>query len=53
MAFEKLWFLQKAHAQRFASTGGPEFDQMVARVSQVVEDTYAREQLYASFPPPN
>ncbi|KAL5355797.1 hypothetical protein BJX96DRAFT_171002 [Aspergillus floccosus] len=45
VAFEKLWFLQKAHAQRFASTGGPEFDQMVAKVSHVVEETYHREQL--------
>ncbi|KAL4893435.1 mitochondrial glutamyl-tRNA synthetase [Aspergillus ambiguus] len=45
VAFEKLWFLQKAHAQRFASSGGPSFDQMVTTVSQVVETTYSPEQL--------
>lgn len=38
VAFEKLWFLQKAHAQRFAADGGHDFDQMVNRVSAVVEE---------------
>ncbi|GFF47830.1 glutamate--tRNA ligase, mitochondrial [Aspergillus lentulus] len=45
VAFEKLWFLQKAHAQRFAATGGPVFDEMVAKVSQAVEETYPADQL--------
>ncbi|PKY05547.1 mitochondrial glutamyl-tRNA synthetase [Aspergillus campestris IBT 28561] len=45
VAFEKLWFLQKAHAQRFAATGGPEFDAMVSKVSQVVSDTYSAKEL--------
>ncbi|PWY90254.1 glutamyl-tRNA synthetase [Aspergillus sclerotioniger CBS 115572] len=45
VAFEKLWFLQKAHAQRFAATEGPEFSEMVTKVSQVVENTYSAEQL--------
>ena len=45
VAFEKLWFLQKAHAQRFAATGGPEFDEMVSRVSSVVEETYPLDKL--------
>ncbi|PYI02754.1 Glutamyl-tRNA synthetase [Aspergillus sclerotiicarbonarius CBS 121057] len=45
VAFEKLWFLQKAHAQRFAATEGPEFSEMVTKVSQVVEDTCPAEQL--------
>lgn len=49
VAFEKLWFLQKAHAQRFAATEGPEFSEMVTKVSQVVEDTYPAEQLYVSI----
>ncbi|KAJ6113607.1 Glutamate--tRNA ligase [Penicillium sp. IBT 18751x] len=40
VAFEKLWFLQKAHAQRFAANGGPEFDDMVNRVCEVVEENY-------------
>ncbi|KAJ5563508.1 hypothetical protein N7535_008672 [Penicillium sp. DV-2018c] len=39
VAFEKLWFLQKAHAQRFATNGGPEFDEMVKRVSSAVEES--------------
>jgi glutamyl-tRNA synthetase len=45
VAFEKLWFLQKAHAQRFASTGGPVFDEMVTKVSQAVEETYPADKL--------
>lgn len=45
VAFEKLWFLQKAHAQRFAANGGPEFEEMVRRVSETVENTYSSEQL--------
>jgi glutamyl-tRNA synthetase len=45
VAFEKLWFLQKAHAQRFAASGGPEFDEMVNRVSSVVEETYLLDKL--------
>lgn len=50
VAFEKLWFLQKAHAQRFAATGGPVFDEMVAKVSQAVEETYPADQLYVHNP---
>ncbi|PKX99458.1 glutamate--tRNA ligase MSE1 [Aspergillus novofumigatus IBT 16806] len=50
VAFEKLWFLQKAHAQRFASTGGPVFDDMVAKVSQAVAETYPADQLYVPHP---
>jgi hypothetical protein len=46
VAPEKLWFLQKAHAQRFAASGGPEFDEMVSRVCRVVEETYPADQLY-------
>ncbi|THC92963.1 hypothetical protein EYZ11_007554 [Aspergillus tanneri] len=45
VAFEKLWFLQKAHAQRFAATNAPEFEETVSRVSQVVESTYPIAQL--------
>ncbi|GLA45241.1 hypothetical protein CBS147343_10845 [Aspergillus niger] len=45
VAFEKLWFLQKAHAQRFASTDGPEFTEMVTKVSEEVEKTYPAAQL--------
>ncbi|KAJ5990428.1 hypothetical protein N7522_010635 [Penicillium canescens] len=45
VAFEKLWYLQKAHAQRFAARGGPEFDEMVSRVSSVVEADYPHDKL--------
>ncbi|EAW14485.1 glutamate--tRNA ligase MSE1 [Aspergillus clavatus NRRL 1] len=45
VAFEKLWFLQKAHAQRFAATGGPVFAEMVSKASEVVKETYAADQL--------
>lgn len=51
VAFEKLWFLQKAHAQRFAATGGPEFDEMVSRVTKAVEETYPAAQLYVYITP--
>ncbi|KAJ6164923.1 hypothetical protein N7470_003595 [Penicillium chermesinum] len=45
VAFEKLWFLQKAHAQRFAASGGPQFDEMVKRVAARVQETYSNEAL--------
>lgn len=45
VAFEKLWFLQKAHAQRFAASGGPEFDEMVNRVRLAVEEKYPLDKL--------
>ncbi|KAL2862728.1 glutamate--tRNA ligase MSE1 [Aspergillus lucknowensis] len=51
VAFEKLWFLQKAHAQRFAANGGPEFDDMVSSVSNVVESTTTPEQLSRMIQP--
>ncbi|KAE8145370.1 Glutamyl-tRNA synthetase [Aspergillus avenaceus] len=44
VAFEKLWFLQKAHAQRFAATNSPEFDDMVTKLSKTVQETYPEEQ---------
>ncbi|OOQ84921.1 glutamyl-tRNA synthetase [Penicillium brasilianum] len=45
VAFEKLWFLQKAHAQRFAATGGPQFDEMVNRVCAAVEESHSMDKL--------
>ncbi|EEP79973.1 glutamyl-tRNA synthetase [Uncinocarpus reesii 1704] len=33
VAFEKMWFLQKAHAQRYAASGGPMFDELVRLIS--------------------
>ncbi|KAI2789548.1 Glutamate--tRNA ligase [Penicillium oxalicum] len=45
VAFEKLWFLQKAHAQRFAANGGPQFEQMVNRLCSVVLRDYSGEKL--------
>ncbi|KKK14919.1 glutamyl-tRNA synthetase [Aspergillus rambellii] len=45
VAFEKLWFLQKAHAQRFAANGGPQFDKLTSMVSKAVQSTTPTEQL--------
>ncbi|RAL14905.1 glutamate--tRNA ligase MSE1 [Aspergillus homomorphus CBS 101889] len=46
VAFEKLWFLQKAHAQRFASTPeSPEFQEMVQKVTTAAEAIYPADQL--------
>ncbi|CAL5873305.1 uncharacterized protein PFLUO_LOCUS7576 [Penicillium psychrofluorescens] len=45
VAFEKLWFLQKAHAQRFATTGGIEFEQMVSVVCSTVQEKHFLETL--------
>ncbi|KAJ5723998.1 hypothetical protein N7488_002033 [Penicillium malachiteum] len=45
VAFEKLWFLQKAHAQLFATNGGPGFDDMINRVRTSVEETHSQESL--------
>ena len=42
---EKLWFLQKAHAQRFATAGGPKFDEMVSRACRAVQESYSADQL--------
>lgn len=47
VSFEKLWFLQKAHAQRAAmNTNSPTFEDMVARVSKLVQENHSTEQLY-------
>lgn len=45
VAFEKLWYLQTAHAKKYATEGGPGFDQMVARVSDLVATAYPDEEL--------
>ncbi|KAI9930394.1 hypothetical protein ASPWEDRAFT_26922 [Aspergillus wentii DTO 134E9] len=45
VAFEKLGFLQKAHAQRFAANGGPSFDKTVSWIASAVQETYSPEQL--------
>ncbi|KAI9820982.1 MAG: Glutamate--tRNA ligase mitochondrial [Thelocarpon impressellum] len=37
VAFEKLWFLQKAHAQRYADEGGREFEELVDRVAKTTQ----------------
>ncbi|TPX20934.1 Glutamate--tRNA ligase mitochondrial [Coccidioides immitis] len=46
VAFEKLWFLQKSHAQRYAATGGPKFDELVRLVSNAAESVYTPEQYF-------
>ncbi|KAL1969727.1 hypothetical protein VTN77DRAFT_8280 [Rasamsonia byssochlamydoides] len=45
VAFEKLWFLQKAHAQRFVAEGGAEFEQMVNRVCEAAEQRWSKDEL--------
>ncbi|KXG47852.1 Aminoacyl-tRNA synthetase, class I, anticodon-binding domain, subdomain 2 [Penicillium griseofulvum] len=45
VSFEKLQFLQKAHIQRLVKSGGPEFDEMVKKVSSVVEESYPLDEL--------
>lgn len=37
MALEKLWFLQKAHAQLLSEQGGKSFDDLASRVYAYVE----------------
>ena len=47
VSFEKLWFLQKAHAQRAAmNPNSPTFEEMAARVSKLVQENHSTEQLY-------
>ncbi|OAX81729.1 glutamate-tRNA ligase [Emergomyces africanus] len=45
VSFEKLWFLQSAHAQRYAQEGGPEVEFMVNRIERAVREQYTDEQL--------
>lgn len=45
VAFEKLWFLQKAHSMRYAKEGGPGLDDMVDRVSEAAQAKFTSEQL--------
>jgi len=40
-----MWFLQKAHAQHYASIGGPKFEYMVKQVSEAIERTCPVEEL--------
>lgn len=41
-----MWYLQKAHARRYAASGGPEFEDMVKRVALAAEKAHGQEQLY-------
>ncbi|KAH8696685.1 glutamyl-tRNA synthetase [Talaromyces proteolyticus] len=43
VAFEKMWFLQKAHAQRCASERGPEIQELEDKSSVVAEEILAAE----------
>lgn len=52
VSFEKLWFLQKSHAQRAAmNANSPTFEDMVARVSKLAQENHSTEQLYAHLIP--
>ena len=46
VANEKLDFLQKAHAQRYAAAGGPSFQDMVDRVCRIVRESYSDGAMY-------
>ncbi|KAM5444497.1 Glutamate--tRNA ligase mitochondrial [Microsporum audouinii] len=45
VAFEKLWFLQKAHAKRYAAESGPQFEIMTQQVVNAVQKQFAPETL--------
>ncbi|EEH35583.2 glutamyl-tRNA synthetase, mitochondrial [Paracoccidioides lutzii Pb01] len=45
VSFEKLWFLQSAHAQRYATKGGPEIKFMIDRIEKALKNRYTSEQL--------
>ncbi|EFE42728.1 hypothetical protein TRV_02448 [Trichophyton verrucosum HKI 0517] len=45
VAFEKLWFLQKAHAKRYAAEGGPQFEAITQQVVNAVLRRFTPENL--------
>ncbi|KAI5302689.1 Glutamate--tRNA ligase mitochondrial, partial [Ascosphaera pollenicola] len=45
VAFEKMWFLQKAHSMRYAKEGGPGLEVMVDKVSQAAQARFTPGQL--------
>ena len=45
VTFEKLWFLQKAHAQRFADEGGKDLERIVHRISKVLPEKIQPDQM--------
>ncbi|KAK2871666.1 hypothetical protein FQN49_002955 [Arthroderma sp. PD_2] len=49
VAFEKLWFLQKAHAKRYAAEGGPQFDIMTQQVVSATQKRFGPDQLSPIF----
>ena len=51
VSFEKLWFLQQRHAQRYINEGGPEFDRIVDDLLSTAQQTYPQSQLFNSPPP--
>ena len=51
VAFEKLWFLQQRHAQRYIKGGGPRFAQMVDAVKNIALDTYPNSAFFSPLSP--
>lgn len=47
VSYEKLWFLQKAHAHRYIATEHPMYDVMISQISSLVETQIPKEQLSA------
>ena len=40
VSFEKLWFLQRCHAQRYINEGGPQFQKMIEDLLSLVKEKY-------------
>ncbi|EGE04210.1 glutamyl-tRNA synthetase [Trichophyton equinum CBS 127.97] len=45
VAFEKLWYLQKAHAKRYAAEGGPQFEAITQQVANAAMKRFTPENL--------
>ncbi|KAI1964939.1 Glutamate--tRNA ligase mitochondrial [Ophidiomyces ophidiicola] len=44
VAAEKMWFLQKAHVQRYAATGGSKFDQLAEQLSSAAKKQFGSDE---------
>lgn len=52
VSFEKLWFLQQRHTQRYINEGGAEFDRIVDDLLTIAKQTYPQSQFFNSQSPP-
>ncbi|KAI9742008.1 MAG: Glutamate--tRNA ligase mitochondrial [Cirrosporium novae-zelandiae] len=51
VAFGKLWFLQRAHAERYLRGGGKEYESMISQLSEVVKAQLSSEECSALLQP--